>query len=172
MLRMPMHRAEGEQSTEVSPRLRTIRFSLANLILFSLFVATMVLLGFYHLSLRAARSEITELRRRIDFLTKRGDPIPVSLKLKQGYTISQPLSIQKIESDSIKALRKEPAGVPRVPLGYRNHQWECLKAMVRPGDQIVFMRSSPESWDGDYGDEGYALIRDGNIIVYVVTFLN
>jgi len=58
------------------------------------------------------------------------------------------------------------------PFGFRNREWEDLKALMMPGDEIWTFSSPPESWQDLAGRAGVALVRDGIPIRVVVTMMN
>jgi hypothetical protein len=59
-----------------------------------------------------------------------------------------------------------------VPFGYLNGEWERLKAMMLPGDELWGFCSPPDSWQHLAGRAGYALIRNGEVIDCIVTLEN
>ena len=50
--------------------------------------------------------------------------------------------------------------------------WQGLKAQMLPGDEIWYFSSGPESWRQLAGREGYALVRDGDVIDSLITGMN
>ena len=48
-------------------------------------------------------------------------------------------------------------------------EWQMLKAKMLPGDEIWYFSSDPESWRHLAGREGYALVRDGDVIDAITT---
>ncbi|MGD0147065.1 MAG: hypothetical protein ABSB77_00620 [Xanthobacteraceae bacterium] len=65
-------------------------------------------------------------------------------------------------------------GTPEVakPFGFRNSQWEALKAEMQPGDELWTFSSPAESWKYLAGRAGVALVRDGKPIKVVITLMN
>ena len=58
------------------------------------------------------------------------------------------------------------------PFGGVNDRWERLKAAMQPGDKIVALDSPLEAWQALAGREGVGLLRDGQIVMEVVTLMN
>ena len=58
------------------------------------------------------------------------------------------------------------------PFGFQNREWEELKALVLPGDEIRIFSSSSESWQHLAGRAGVALVRDGVPIRTILTMMN
>jgi hypothetical protein len=56
--------------------------------------------------------------------------------------------------------------------GFQNREWEELKALVLPGDEIWIFSSQTESWKHLAGRAGVALVRDGVPIRAIVTMMN
>jgi hypothetical protein len=79
----------------------------------------------------------------------------------------RPLSVEEIERDSLEQLKSEAPRVPQVPFGFANANWEEFKSQVKPGDEIVRVRSPPKSWESLSGWEGLVLVRDGIIIASI-----
>lgn len=52
-----------------------------------------------------------------------------------------------------------------VPFGTRNAEWNDLKALIRPGDEIWFYRDNRAM----AGAEGYVLVRDCDVVAFVMT---
>jgi hypothetical protein len=53
--------------------------------------------------------------------------------------------------------------------GIADLEWEEFKRHVRPGDCIIFFRTSPYSWAMSFGSEGYVLVLEGQIVRYLAT---
>jgi hypothetical protein len=62
--------------------------------------------------------------------------------------------------------------VDSVPFGFCNGEWEALKAEMLPGDELWRFSSPPEDWERRMGWEGVALVRDGEVVRFVVTAMN
>jgi len=87
--------------------------------------------------------------------------------LERGFTHSAPLSIAEIEQKSLEELKVDSSRVPQLPFGFANGDWEEFKAQVKPGDEILRVCSSPDSWASLAGWEGLVLVRDGIIIASI-----
>ena len=84
------------------------------------------------------------------------------------------MSVEEIEEEHTPTrnqgtLKRQP---PQVPFGFINDRWLALKAQAEEGDEWWHFNSGEESWDQLAGTEGYALVRDGEIIDYICTRLN
>jgi hypothetical protein len=60
----------------------------------------------------------------------------------------------------------------RKPFGFRNPQWEELKARMRPGDELWTFASPAGSWQHLAGRRGIALVRNKRIVCAIVTLMN
>lgn len=58
------------------------------------------------------------------------------------------------------------------PFGFRHREWEKLKALILPGDEIWTFSSPPDSWADLTGRAGVALVRNGAPIRIIVTVMN
>jgi hypothetical protein len=58
------------------------------------------------------------------------------------------------------------------PFGFRNAEWEALKAEMRPGDELWTFSSSAKSWRSLAGRAGIALVRNGTPIETLVSVMN
>lgn len=58
------------------------------------------------------------------------------------------------------------------PFGFRNQEWNELKAAMLPGDEIWTFASSPESWRDLAGRAGVALVRNGVPVKVLITAMN
>lgn len=72
----------------------------------------------------------------------------------------------------IKGERAERFPDAAKPFGFQNGQWEDLKALILPGDEIWNFCSPPESWEHLAGRAGVALVRDGVPIRTIVSMMN
>lgn len=91
--------------------------------------------------------------------------------LGEGSAIEAPLSVGEIEIRSMESIQ-DCDRCPTVPFGFMNDQWRDFKSRLRKGDVIAFFRSDDESWEGLYGREGYAIIRDGKVVHIIITILS
>jgi len=51
-----------------------------------------------------------------------------------------------------------------------NLSWLIFKKTIRRGDELWLFRSDVESWRKNFGKEGYCIVRNGEIIVYFLSF--
>ena len=58
------------------------------------------------------------------------------------------------------------------PFGFKNGQWEAIKAAMQPGDELWTFASPAESWENLAGRAGITVVRDGNPIMVLTTMLN
>jgi hypothetical protein len=77
---------------------------------------------------------------------------------------SQRVTIEEAEKENMVEIEGK-----MVPFGYCNRDWVILLNLMLPGDEIYRFCSSPESWEDQYGQEGYQLIRNGEIIADIIT---
>jgi hypothetical protein len=68
--------------------------------------------------------------------------------------------------------RADRAPELRKPFGFRNAQWEKLKAQMQPGDEIWTFSSPAQSWQDLAGRSGVVLVRDKKIIAEIVVMMN
>ena len=54
--------------------------------------------------------------------------------------------------------------VNEVPFGEENKEWEALKKLLRPNDELWEFSSPPELWIRNMGKEGFAVVREGSIV--------
>jgi hypothetical protein len=58
------------------------------------------------------------------------------------------------------------------PFGFKNGQWEAIKAAMQPGDELWTFASPAKSWEDLAGRAGIAVVRDGNPVMVLTTMLN
>jgi hypothetical protein len=58
------------------------------------------------------------------------------------------------------------------PFGFKNTEWEALKAEIQPGDELWTFSSPPASWQGLAGRAGIALVRNGAPIKILLGAMN
>lgn len=56
--------------------------------------------------------------------------------------------------------------------GYLSAEWEALKAKMIDDDELWEFSSPKEDWDSLAGREGIALVRNGQVIASIVTFMS
>lgn len=98
-------------------------------------------------------------------------PDRLSQRLELGWWVSSPLTVEEIELKSVEEL-KDSNGVPQVPFGFANTEWEAMKALMQPGDVLVELGFSRRLRDGSLDlQTGYALARNDVIIAEIVTLV-
>ena len=81
--------------------------------------------------------------------------------------LKSPVAVEEID-----AWQVERATLTGRPLTELAADWTALKARMLPGDEVWYFESGPESWRQLAGREGYALVRDGDVIEALVTGMN
>jgi hypothetical protein len=71
--------------------------------------------------------------------------------------------VEDVEDDNL---------VDGVPFGNQAVEWKQFKAGMIEGDEICSFCSPPDSKDDLAGRGGYALVRQGKVVRYIVTMLN
>jgi hypothetical protein len=74
--------------------------------------------------------------------------------------LSARVSVKDVEKANIENGR---------PFGYQHRKWERLKGRMEAGDELWEFQSPPASWAHLMGREGYALVRQGEIIEAILT---
>jgi hypothetical protein len=59
-----------------------------------------------------------------------------------------------------------------VPFGFCNKEWKDLLSEMQLGDELWEFRSPQESWKGLCGRAGICLVRDRQVIAWLVTEMN
>jgi hypothetical protein len=71
------------------------------------------------------------------------------------------------------AEREHPGAEERPePFGFLADDWKDLKAQMREGDELHAFSSEAASWEHLAGRAGVALVRDGEIVVSILTAMN
>jgi hypothetical protein len=91
------------------------------------------------------------------------------MKLPDGWTISDPLTLEEIEAAN---LYQDDGRVPHVPFGFGNDKWLAFKCQLQPGDQLHAFESSAESWKHLAGRAGFLIVRGDEIIAQFDTLMN
>jgi hypothetical protein len=58
------------------------------------------------------------------------------------------------------------------PFGFKNAEWEALKAEMQPGDELWTFSSPPPSWQDLAGRAGIALVRNGAPVKILLGAMN
>jgi hypothetical protein len=69
--------------------------------------------------------------------------------------LSAKISVQLAEAANMEAGR---------PFGFQHRKWERLKTTMAAGDELWEFCSPPASWAHLMGRQGYAVVRNGEII--------
>ncbi len=59
-----------------------------------------------------------------------------------------------------------------VPFGFQNQEWLRFKDQIREGDELWEFASPPETWECLCGRAGICIIRNGEMIDFIVTLMN
>jgi hypothetical protein len=59
-----------------------------------------------------------------------------------------------------------------IPFGFCHREWESLKCMMQPGDEVWFFSSDAGDWERMMGWEGMALVRGDEVVDFFLTALN
>ena len=85
-----------------------------------------------------------------------------------GAIVEGPKTIATVESEDLAKI-EECSRSSQTPFGDQFPEWAQFKRLVRPGDCLMFFRSSPYSWEHAFGSEGYVLVREGRIVEILAT---
>jgi len=80
------------------------------------------------------------------------------------------ISVEEAEAKNLvedKRLGDEP-----IPFGFINYQWLNLIESMHEGDELWEFRSPQKSWDRFAGREGICVVRDGEVVGYIITGMN
>lgn len=59
-----------------------------------------------------------------------------------------------------------------IPFGFLNDQWKQLLALEQPGDELWTYSSGAGSWENLGGRAGVALVRNGEVVAHIMTYMN
>jgi hypothetical protein len=98
----------------------------------------------------------------------------------KGWLQPKTLTIEQVEAESMPTAEMivernaftPDMPMPEVPFMFINAEWEKLKAKFQPGDVWQRFCSDDHSWEHLFGRKGYALVRSGEVVDYIVTELN
>jgi len=88
-----------------------------------------------------------------------------------GAVVRPAPTIAEVEAASLEEMKK-CGHCPQVPFGYAQDQWIAFKRQIRTGDTVIFFRNNEAMWRGLAGAEGYALIRQGQLIDSFLTSMS
>jgi len=80
------------------------------------------------------------------------------------------LTIREAENENM--VRHRRLGLRRVPFGFQNSEWKEFLTEMIEGDELWKFCSPEETWNNLCGREGIALVRNGQLINFIVTRLN
>jgi hypothetical protein len=103
-------------------------------------------------------------------LARAADDMPLIPKawLDKKITIAE----AEAEHPGIKDERVQRFPDAAKPFGFKNGQWEAIKAAMQPGDELWTFASLAKSWEDLAGRAGIAVVRDGNPVMVLTTMLN
>jgi hypothetical protein len=77
--------------------------------------------------------------------------------------LSEKVSIKQAEAANLSEGR---------PFGYQHLKWERLKSHMIPGDELWEFCSPEETWVHLKGRQGYAVVRNGEIVDSIITSMS
>jgi hypothetical protein len=72
------------------------------------------------------------------------------------------------EKVSIERAEKENTLTDK-PFGHLHRKWQKLKSGIQSGDELWEFVSPPESWAHHMGRQGYAIVRRGQVVEFLLT---
>ncbi|WP_425616674.1 hypothetical protein NA78x_000326 [Anatilimnocola sp. NA78] len=101
------------------------------------------------------------------------------MRLKPGpQQQERRVTVAEVEADYFASLKikrsecEERRTQLKKPLGYCNGDWEKLKAMIQPDDELWEVCSDKESWSQGMGSQYLDLRRSGESITHIVLRMN
>ncbi len=76
------------------------------------------------------------------------------------------------EAEAANMVQIDKLGPKPIPFGFINDRWRALLSKLQEGDELWEFRSPPDSWANMAGRAGIALIRDGNVLDWIVSRMN
>ena len=76
------------------------------------------------------------------------------------------------EAEAAHMVIDDRLGPAPVAFGLRNNHWRHMIEPLREGDELWAYRSPPDTWAKRAGREGYCIVRDGQVIADIWTFMN
>ena len=76
------------------------------------------------------------------------------------------------EAEAANMVKDDQLGPDPVPFGFINEEWKELLKQMQEGDELWEFESPPETWENLAGRKGIALIRNCQVIAYIVTLMN
>lgn len=84
--------------------------------------------------------------------------------------LTRPMTVA--EAEQANPLQPSKPGADVKAFGRLDAQWQELLSAKQPGDEIWEFRSPPDTWRMLMGRAGVALVRNGEIVVAIVTIMN
>jgi len=76
------------------------------------------------------------------------------------------------EAETTHLVKDDRLGPKPIPFGFVNGLWKAMIAKMKEGDELWEFCSPDESWQDLAGREGIALIRNRQVIDYILTRMN
>jgi hypothetical protein len=76
------------------------------------------------------------------------------------------------EAEARNMVQDNRLGNEAVPFGFMNKEWKTLVARIVEGDELWEFNSPEDTWQNLCGRAGIALVRNGEVIDAIVTFMN
>jgi hypothetical protein len=91
-----------------------------------------------------------------------------------SFLVRGPLSVLEVEQESLVAIlsagaQDGPANALRIPFGDQYYEWEQFQDLVGAHDLIYGFTCDDAAGPAQPGREGYALIRDGQVVAVILT---
>ena len=106
-----------------------------------------------------------------------GCPLYGARTLKRKYHLrvkswlrGPPLSVEDAESEHMVSDAR--LGPVAVAFGFQNERWLKIKSQLQEGDTLRRFRSPPDTWANLAGQQGIALLRNGEVVDTIVTLMN
>ncbi len=76
------------------------------------------------------------------------------------------------EAETNHLVKDSRLGDLPVPFGFVNHKWIALKEKLQKGDELWEFDSPSEDWNNLAGRAGICIVRDDEVIDYIVTSMS
>jgi hypothetical protein len=76
------------------------------------------------------------------------------------------------EAEEANMARTDRLGPDAVPFGFMNREWREFVAKVCEGDELWEFTSPHETWVDLAGREGIAMVREGEIVAFILTSMS
>jgi hypothetical protein len=90
------------------------------------------------------------------------------------HWLGERVTVAEAEAQHISPPDDRIARYPQLglPFGFENPKWDALKREMRDGDELRLFESPPDSWRALAGRAGIALVRDGQVVAYIISIMN